>query len=43
MNQIAKMMEREVLNWCGVTLETHRFGGMKFRVNNRVGHFTETM
>lgn len=39
MNQIAKMMEREVLNWSGVTLEPHRFGGMEFRVNNNeIGH-----
>lgn len=34
MNQIAKMIEREVLNWSGVTLEPHRFGDIEFRVNN---------
>lgn len=39
MNQIAKMIEREVLNWSGVTVEHHRFDGMEFRVNNHeIGH-----
>lgn len=39
MNQIAKMIEREVLNWSGVTVEPHRFGGIEFRVNNHeIGH-----
>ena len=38
MNQIAKMIEREVLYWSGVTEETHRFGDIEFRVNNHVGH-----
>ena len=31
MNQIAKMIEREVLNGSGVTVELHRFGGVQFR------------
>lgn len=39
MNQIAKIIEREVLNWSGVTLEPHRFGDIEFCVNNHeIGH-----
>ncbi len=39
MNHIAKMIEREVLSWSGVTAEPHRFGGIEFRVNDReIGH-----
>jgi Fe2+ transport system protein B len=44
MNQIAKMIEREVLNWSGVTVETHRFGDIEFRVNNyELDTYTETI
>jgi len=39
MNHIAKMIEREILSWSGVTAEPHRFGGIEFRVNDReIGH-----
>lgn len=39
MNDITKMIEREVLSWVGVTAEPHRFGGIEFRVNEReIGH-----
>lgn len=33
------MIEHEVLNWSGVTVEPHCFGGIEFRINNReIGH-----
>ncbi len=39
MSDIAKVIEREILSWPGVTAEPHRFGGIEFRVNHReVGH-----
>lgn len=39
MNDITKMIEREVLSWSGVTVEPHRFGGIEFRVDEReIGH-----
>lgn len=39
MDHIDKIIEQEVLNWPGVTLEPHRFGGVEFRVNHHeIGH-----
>lgn len=38
-NRIAKMIERELLTWDGVTVQPHRFGGIEFRVNHHeIGH-----
>ena len=39
MDTIAKMIEREVLSWPGVTAVPHRFGGTEFRVkDHEIGH-----
>jgi hypothetical protein len=39
MNDIAGMIEREVLSWPSVTAHTHRFGGIEFRIGRReIGH-----
>ncbi len=39
MKNIADMIKQTVLSWPGVTLQTHRFGGIEFRVNEReFGH-----
>jgi len=38
-NDIAKVIESEILSWPGATSGPHRFGGTEFRVNNReIGH-----
>ncbi len=39
MNDIAVMIEREVLSWPSVTAQPHRFDGIEFRIGRReVGH-----
>jgi hypothetical protein len=39
MNDIAVMIEREVLSWPSVTAHPHRFGGIEFRIGRReIGH-----
>ena len=39
MNDIAVMIEREVLSWPSVTAHPHRFGGIAFRIGHReIGH-----
>jgi hypothetical protein len=36
---VAALIEQEVANWPGVTVEPHRFGGVEFRVGRReIGH-----
>jgi hypothetical protein len=39
MEQASEVVKRELLNWSGVTVHDHRFGGLEFRVNGReMGH-----
>jgi hypothetical protein len=40
---IRELIEREVGSWKGVTVHSHRFGGVEFRVGKReLGHLHET-
>ena len=39
MTNILESIEKEILSWPYVTAETHRFGGIEFRLNRReMGH-----
>ena len=39
MNKIIETIEKEILGWPYVTVESHRFGGIEFRLNKReMGH-----
>jgi hypothetical protein len=39
MTNILESIEKEILSWPHVTAETHRFGGIEFRLNRReLGH-----
>ena len=39
MGNVIERIEKEILSWPYVTAETHRFGGLEFRFNNReLGH-----
>jgi Family of unknown function (DUF5519) len=39
MESIARLIERELLGWPGVSARPHRFGGVEFLVNNHeIGH-----
>jgi hypothetical protein len=35
MNTILEKVQEEVIKWTGVTAESHRFGGIEFRLNKR--------
>ena len=39
MSSVSNAIREELLSWPGVTTDTHRFGGLEFRVNDReIGH-----
>jgi len=43
MEDIAARITREVASWDGVTVGSHRFGGVEFRLGRReLGHLHET-
>jgi hypothetical protein len=38
MTTILERIRTEIMSWPNVTAETHRFGGIEFRLNGDMGH-----